>query len=237
MSDASPPPEAKKKSERFSTVTTVLIALVSTVIALVASQSALASGNATEAQHNGVIAKINLERVNGSTYTLIARNQRAFNDYLFNRSLYFLTFDYINQAEAGGSSPLGTRLRLEAAGQLEESNNAYTYIDSGYLIADEAGEYYAFDEANFVNDRLQNAAIYQDVDHIDNFNEANRYRADGLYLGASLFVWFLSLMFLTWAEITKSALRWVWLAAGVLTALGIVVAYIGSGILTALGMG
>lgn len=238
MSEGNPPPApAPKKSERLSTVITVLIALVSTVIALVASQSALASGNATEAQHNGVIAKINLERVNGSTYTLVARNRRAFSDYRFNRDLYFLTFDYINQAEGGGSSPLGTRLRLEAAGQLEESNNAYTYIDSGYLIADEAGEYYDFDEGNFINDRLQNAAIYQDVDYVDNFNEANSYRNEGLYLGASLFVWFVSLMFLTWAEITKSALRWVWLAAGVLVALGIVIAYLGSGIISALGMG
>ena len=236
MSEASPPPE-KKKSERFSTVTTVLIALVSTVIALVASQSALASGNATEAQHNGVLAKINLERVNGSTNTLIARNRRAFADYRFSRSLYYLTFDYINQAEVNGSSPLGTRLRLEAAGQLEESNNAYTYIDSGYLIADEAGEYYEFDEANFINDRLQNAAIYQDVNYTDNFNEANAFRTEGLYLGASLFVWFLALMFLTWAEITKSALRWVWLTVGILIASGVVAAYSGSGVITALGLG
>ncbi len=236
MSEASPPPE-KKKSERLSTVTTVLIALVSTVIALVASQSALASGNATEAQHNGVLAKINLERVNGSTYTLIARDRRAFNDYRFSRSLYDLTFNYINQAEVNGSSPLGTRLRLEAAGQLEESNNAYTYIDSGYLIADEAGQYYDFDEPNFINDRLQNAAIYQDVNYTDNFNEANAFRTEGLYLGASLFVWFLALMFLTWAEITKSGLRWVWLIVGILIALGITAAYLGSGIISALGLG
>jgi hypothetical protein len=76
-----------------------------------------------------VLAKINLERISGSTYTLIARDRRAFNDYRFSRSLYYLTFDYINQAKVNGSSPLGTRLRLEAAGQLEESNNAYTYID------------------------------------------------------------------------------------------------------------
>lgn len=237
MSESSPPPPAPKKSERFSTVVTVLIALVSTVIALVASQSALASGNATEAQHNGVLAKINLERANGATYTLIARDRRAFNDYRFGLSLYYLTFDYIDQAEANGSTPLGTRLRLEAAGQLEESNNAYTYIDSGYLIADENGTYYDFDEANFLNDRLQNAAIYQDVNFTDNFTEANQYRTEGLYLGASLFVWFLSLMFLTWAEITKSALRWVWLAAGILIALGITAAYIGSGVIGALGLG
>jgi len=236
MSESSPPPPAKK-SERFSTVTTVLIALISTIIALVASQSALASGNATEAQHNGVLAKINLERVTGSTNTLIASNRRAFADYHFSRSLYFLTFDYINQAEANGSSPLGTRLRLEAAGQLEESYNAYNYLDSAYLIADEADEFYDFDEANFTNDQLQTAAIYQDLNYADNIAEADSYRNEGLYLGASLFVWFLSLMFVTWAEITKSAVRWLWLAAGVLIALGIVVVYVGSSVITAMGLG
>jgi hypothetical protein len=227
---------AKKKSERFATVVTVLIALVSTVIALVASQSAVASGNATEAQHNGVLAKINLERVDGGTWTQIARNRRAFNDYRFNRDLYFLTFEYINQAEAGGSSPLGTRLRLEAAGQLEESNNAYSFIDSGYLIADEAGEYIGLDEPNFINDRRQTAAIYEDIDYNDNFTEASRYRTEGLYLGGTLFVWFLALMFLTWAEITKSALRWVWLAAGILIALALMAAYTLSGMMSALGL-
>jgi hypothetical protein len=227
---------ANKKSERFATVVTVLIALVSTVIALVASQSAVASGNATEAQHNGVLAKINLERVDGGTWTHIARNRRAFNDYRFNRDLYFLTFDFINEAEAGGSSPLGTRLRLEAAGQLEESNNAYSFIDSGYLIADEAGEYIGLDEPNFINDRRQTAAIYEDIDYNDNFTEASRFRTEGLYLGATLFVWFLALMFLTWAEITKSALRWVWLAAGILIALGLVAAYTLSGMMSALGL-
>jgi hypothetical protein len=227
---------AKKKSERFATVVTVLIALVSTVIALVASQSAVASGNATEAQHNGVLAKINLERVDGGTWTQIARNRRAFNDYRFNRDLYFLTFEYINQAEAGGSSPLGTRLRLEAAGQLEESNNAYSFIDSGYLIADEAGEYIGLDEPNFINDRRQTAAIYEDIDYNDNFTEASRFRTEGLYLGGTLFVWFLALMFLTWAEITKSALRWVWLAAGILIALALMAAYTLSGMMSALGL-
>ncbi|MCC6188647.1 MAG: hypothetical protein IT318_06405 [Anaerolineales bacterium] len=226
-----------KKSERFSTVVTVLIAVVSTVIALVASQAAVASGDATEAQHNGVLAKINLERVDGGSWTQIARNRRAFNDYRVNRDLYSLTFDYITQAEAEGSSPLGTRLRLEAAGQLEESNGAYRFIDSGYLIADEAGEYVGLDEPNFINDKRQTAAIYQDIDYDDNFADANRFRTEGLYLGATLFVWFLSLMFLTWAEITKSALRWVWLAAGVLIALGLVAAYVVSGMISALGLG
>lgn len=226
-----------KKSERFSTVVTVLIAVVSTVIALVASQAAVASGDATEAQHNGVLAKINLERVDGGSWTQIARNRRAFNDYRVNRDLYSLTFDYITQAEAEGSSPLGTRLRLEAAGQLEESNGAYHFIDSGYLIADEGGEYVGLDEPNFINDKRQTAAIYQDIDYDDNFADANRFRTEGLYLGATLFVWFLSLMFLTWAEITKSALRWVWLAAGVLIALGLVAAYVVSGMVSALGLG
>jgi hypothetical protein len=225
-----------KKSERFATVVTVLIALVSTVIALVASQSAVASGNATEAQHNGVLAKINLERVDGGSWTQVARNRRAFSDYRFNRDLYFLTFDYISQAEAADNAALGTRLRLEAAGQLEESNNAYTFIDAGYLIADEAGEYVGLDEPNFINDRRQNAAIYADIDYDDNFTEANRFRTEGLYLGATLFVWFLALMFLTWAEISRSALRWVWLTAGILIALGLLVAYALSGMINALGL-
>jgi hypothetical protein len=227
----------REKSDRLSTVITVLIALVSTVIALVASQSAVAAGNATEAQHNGVLAKINLERVDGGSWAQVARNQRAFSDYRFNRDLYFLTFNYVTEAEASGNAALGTALRLEATGQLEESNNAYQYIDTGYLLADEAGEYVGFDEATYLNDRRQSASVYVDIDFEDDFAEAQAWRTQALQLGASLFAWFLSLAFLTWAEITKTALRWVWLVAGLLVALAIVAVYAIGGVIGALGLG
>src|SRR5512135_2722318 len=101
----------KDKSNRFETVVTVLIALVSTVIALVASQSAVASGNATQTQHDGVIAKINLERVDGSSRAQIAHNERAFSIYRTNRDAYTLTIDYANKAEAAGNKDQGTALR------------------------------------------------------------------------------------------------------------------------------
>jgi hypothetical protein len=233
MPDA--PAPAAEKSDRLSTIITVLIALVSTIIALVASQSAVASGNATEAQHNGVIAKINLERVDGGSWTEIARNRRAFSDYRFNRDLYFLTFNYISQAESDGNTALGTALRLEAAAQIEDSNNAYQHLDAGYLLADEASEFVGFDEAAFITDRRQDASVYVDVDYDDDFSEAGRWRNEGLFLGASLFVWFVALMFLTWAEITKSSLRWVWLAAGLLVSLTIVGVYAVTALLNAFG--
>src|SRR4029077_6644299 len=105
-----------------------------TVIALVASQSAVASGNATEAQHDGVLAKINLERVDGASRTQIAHNERAFDIYRSNRDLYSLTIDYATKAEAAGNNAQGTQLRQEAARALEDSNNAYGFIDSSYLV-------------------------------------------------------------------------------------------------------
>ena len=224
------------KTTRFQTVVTVLIALVSTVIALVASQAAQASGNATEAQHDGVLAKINLERVDGASRTQIARNERAFSTYLFNRSLYTLTFQYIDQAEAAGNKTQGTRLRLEAEAQLETSNNAYSYIDSGYLVKDASGQLVKFDEQNYLNDQRQNAAIYENIDYNGNFTAANQQRTQSVALSFSLVVWFVALMFLTWAEITKSGLRWLWLTAGVLLSLGITVAYLLSGLLHVMGL-
>jgi hypothetical protein len=223
-------------SNRFSTVTTVLIALVSTVIALVASQAATASGNATEAQHNGVIAKINLERTDGGSWAQIARSRRAFDSYRFNRRLYDLTFEYVSRAEADGSTPEGTRLRLEAAGQLEESNLAYDFIDSGYLLRDASGELAEFDVDNYLNDQRQTAAIYQDVDYDDDFTGAGQLRQQSLALNISLLFWFVALLFFTWAELTRSWLRWIWLGAGVLVSLGILAAYALGGLSAALGV-
>jgi len=225
------------KSDRFETVVTVLIAVVSTIIALVASQSAVASGNATEAQHDGVLAKINLERVDGSSRTQIAHDERAFSLYRSNRDLYSLTIDFAVQAETAGNAAQGTALRQEAARQLEDSNNAYRFIDSNYLVKDpSSGEYTSFDEQNYLNDQRQTASVYEDIAYDDNFAEADRLRTQSLTLGVTLLAWFIALMFLTWAEITKSALRWVWLAAGVLVALSIVGLYVVTGAAQMLGL-
>ena len=221
----------ESKTDRFETVVTILIAIVSTVIALVASQSAVASGNATEAQHDGVLAKINLERVDGGSRAQIAHDERAFGIYRSNRDLNSLTVDFAQKAESAGNAAQGTTLRQEAARQLEDSNNAYHFIDSNYLVKDaSSGEYTSFDEQNYINDQRQLASIYEDIAYDDNFAEANRLRTQSLTLGVSLLAWFIALMFLTWAEITKSALRWVWLAAGVLLALGLVAAYLVSSV-------
>jgi hypothetical protein len=225
------------KSNRFETVATILIAVVSTVIALVASQSAVASGNATEAQHDGVLAKINLERVDGASRAQIAHNERAFGVYRSNRDLYSLTIDFADQAETAGNTAQGTALRQEAARQLEDSNNAYTFIESNYLVADANGNYSSFDEQNYLNDQRQQASIYEDISSDDNFAEANQLRTQSLTLGVSLLAWFIALMFLTWADISKSALRWVWLAAGALLALGLVAAYVVSGVANLLKIG
>jgi hypothetical protein len=226
------------KTDRFETVVTVLIAIVSTVIALVASQSAVASGNATEAQHDGVLAKINLERVDGSSRAQIAHNERAFSIYRSNRDLYSLTVDYAVKAEAAGNAAQGTALRQEAARQLEDSNNAYRFINSNYLVKDPAsGEYTSFDEQNYLNDQRQSASVYEDIAFDDNFVEADGLRAQSLTLGISLLAWFIALMFLTWAEISKSALRWVWLAAGILLALGLIAVYVVTGVSRLIGLG
>lgn len=229
--------KTESRTNRFETVVTVLIAVVSTIIALVASQSAVASGNATEAQHDGVLAKINLERVDGSSRAQIAHNQRAFSIYRTNRDLYTLTIDYAAKAEAAGNTAQGTDLRLEAARLLEASNNAYRFISADYLVKDDSGEYTSFDEQNYLNDQRQAASVYEDIAADGHFREADRLRTQSLTLGVTLLAWFVALMFLTWAEITKSALRWVWLVAGVLLALGLVAAYLAASVAHMLGLG
>ena len=228
--------KSESKTDRFETVVTVLIALVSTVIALVASQSAVASGNATEAQHAGVLAKTNLERVDGSSQAQIAHNERAFSIYRTNRDLYTLTLDYATKAEAAGNAAQGTQLRVEAASQLEVSNNAYGFIASDYLVKDSNREFTSFDEKNYLNDQRQAAAVFEDISFTNNFTQADQLRTQSLTLGLSLLAWFVALMFLTWAEITKSALRWMWLIAAVLLSLGLVAAYVVSDLTQILGL-
>jgi hypothetical protein len=225
------------KTDRFETVVTVLIAVVSTIIALVASQSAVASGNATEAQHDGVLAKINLERVDGASQAQIARNEQAFDVYLSDRDLYSLTIAYASKAEAAGNSAQGTALRQEAAAQSQESNNALNFINTDYLSKDSAGNYTAFDETNYLNDQRQDASIYEDIASDDNFAQANQLRAQSLTLGVTLLAWFISLAFLTWATVSKSRLRWLWLGAGVLFALALAGAYLLSTVTTMLRLG
>jgi hypothetical protein len=229
---------APQNSERFQTVVTILIAVLSTVVALVASQAAVLIGNTTEAQHNGVLAKINQERVDGGSRVQIARNERGLNDYRYKYALSALTREYAVDAENAGQTTYGTRLRLEAATLLEESDLAYSALDTYYVTEDADGNVAGFDTERFISDGRQSAEVGQHLDlrYDDNFAEAERLRSEALALSVAIIVLFVSVMFLTWAQITRSMLRWVWLGAGVLVALGVGVAFAGSWAITMLGL-
>ena len=97
--------DTSHSSERFQTAVTIIIALVSTAIALVASQAAVVIGNTTEALHNGVLAKINLERVDGGSRVKIARNEQAFDDYRFRSDLSSLTRTHASSATSPAPDP------------------------------------------------------------------------------------------------------------------------------------
>jgi hypothetical protein len=221
-------------SERFQTVVTILIALLSTAVALVASQAAVLIGNTTEAQHNGVLAKINQERVDGGSRVQIARNQQRYYDYQFKYSLSTLSRDYAVEAENAGLSAHGTRLRQEAAAWREQSDLAYYSMETYYLTEDADGNLTGFDTERYIADGRNSAEIGQHLDlrFDDNFANADALRQQALGLSVSIIVLFVSVMFLTWAQITRSLLRWVWLAAGLLVALGVGGVYLVSWILS-----
>lgn len=225
---------SSQNSERFQTAVTILIALLSTAVALVASQAAVLIGNTTEAQHNGVLAKINQERVDGGSRVQLARNQQAYYDYLFKDALSTLTRDYAVEAENNNQSAYGTRLRLEAASLREESDLAYFSMETYYLTEDAEGNLTGLDDELYIADGRNSAEIGQHLDlrFDDNFAEAERLRSEALGLSVSIIVLFVSVMFLTWAQITRSLLRWVWLGAGVVIALGVGGVYLVSWLLT-----
>jgi hypothetical protein len=224
--------------ERFQTVVTILIAIMSTAVALVASQVAVTIGSVTEAQHNGVLAKINLERVDSANYVELMRNLRAFNEYRFSGRLRTLTQEYVQPAMDAGQTVYETRLRQEAAAFREDQDIAGDFVHFGYVLTDENGEYTGFDRVEFLADERRGAEIdkHLDLDSADNFADEARFRTQALAMNISMIVLFVSVMFLTWAQITRSALRWVWLAAGVLVALGVLAAYALSGMAGMLGL-
>lgn len=227
---------SSQNSERFQTAVTILIALLSTAVALVASQAAVLIGNTTEAQHNGVLAKINQERVDGGSRVQLARNQQAYYDYQYKYSLSTLTRDYAVSAENAGQTAYGTRLRQEAASLREESDLAYNSMETYYLAEDADGNVIGLDTDRYLADGRNSAEIGQHLDlrFDDNFAEAEALRAQALGLSVSIIVLFVSVMFLTWAQITRSLLRWVWLGAGLLIALGVGGVYLVSWLLSLL---
>jgi len=151
---------AKTRVSRFNTVTTVLIAHRLDCIALVASQSAVAQRQPTEAQHDGVLAKINLERSRWAQ----ARAQLAQSSAPSKRTApprpITVTFDYITKAENPGNKALGTRLRLEAAAQLKTATTPSTHLTraTGYW---RDGQYTGWTTQTFLNDRRQGAATFE----------------------------------------------------------------------------
>src|SRR5689334_10063344 len=143
--------------ERFQTGTTILIAIVSTAIALVASQAAVSMGQVTEAEHNGVLAKINLERVDGSSRIRLTNYLRAFDEYRFSRVLQKLANGYITQAMTSGEKDYETRLRQEAAARREESDIALDFVQLGYVSSNSQGDYTNFRNEEFLSDERAGA--------------------------------------------------------------------------------
>lgn len=234
MSDPAPPaPNAG--AERFETGVTILIALVSTIIALTAAQSAVLNGDAVDAQHNGVLAKINLERTNGDAYVWLAQNQRIFAKYQTNQTLYDLTETAATTAVGAGRAAHGSRLYLEAATYLEDRNVARDFLDPAYLVQDADGQYTGIDASNFLQDQQQRAAVYQDIDFTDDYEEADQARYDSGAMAISLVALFVAMLFLTWAQITRSTLKWVWLGLGSLVTIMTLGIYALSALLKMLG--
>ncbi len=202
--------DPQSKSPRFQTLIAVLIAMVTVTGAIVAWRAATIGSEADDAEREGLLSTIVRERVDATNRTWLYNDLRTFALYTEYQALADrLAQDAQTYREAGDEDE-ADRLAREAERYRLLSDNLRRFLFEGYITSE--GTY---DADAFLARRWAEAARKADLEPQDDLALADtlRLRAQRL-VGGTIFL-ASALLLLTLAQISRSGLRYLFLAGGV----------------------
>ncbi|HHH40701.1 MAG TPA: hypothetical protein ENK56_01690 [Chloroflexi bacterium] len=202
--------DPQSKSPRFQTLIAVLIAMATVTGAIVAWRAATISSEANDAEREGLLSTIVRERVDATNRTWLYNDLRTFALYTEYQALADrLAQDAQTYREAGDEDE-ADRLAREAERYRLLSDNLRRFLFEGYITSE--GTY---DADAFLARRWAEAARKADLEPQDDLALADtlRLRAQRL-VGGTIFL-ASALLLLTLAQISRSGLRYLFLAGGV----------------------
>lgn len=204
-----------KLGGRFKTAMGFMIAFVTVMSAVAAWRAALAAGDASNADVNGLAATINLEESQALNSLTAYEHYRAFTAYLRYTHLGDLLYEDM-QAASDADYPILDRQRgddyalaVELQGQFFPSR--YLDPDSGnYQVAREINALVADDERD------------RDINPAPHFTKADELRTKSNYLVAVLVAFAIALWFFSLAESMRHAFKYALAVSGlVFTGIGV----------------
>lgn len=197
------------KEDKFKSLIAILIAVITVLGASAACFSAVAISNAGDADFAGLDASIRAEKADIINYVNALEHYRAYTDYVRYNKLGFILFD-----EGGNASePWGLADGLS----FSFFNTRYLNPDGTYDLERELQEAFAQDAQN------------EDLNAEPYFAKSDALRNRSSFLSANMIVFAFAFWFLTLAQATEKKFKYVWLAFGVLLAIGGIIGLIAGG--------
>jgi len=202
--------DPQSKSPRFQTLIAVLIAMVTVTGAIVAWRAATISSEADDAEREGLLSTIVRERVDATNRTWLYNDLRTFALYTEYQTLADRLAQDAQAHREAGDEDEADRLAQEAERYRLLSDNLRRFLFEGYITSE--GTY---DANAFLARRWAEAAREADLEPQDDLALADtlRLRAQRL-VGGTIFL-AAALLLLTLAQISRSGLRYLFLAGGV----------------------
>jgi hypothetical protein len=208
-----------RESDRIETVASVLIAVVTVLTAVVVWRASRLSGEATDAERNGMISTLKASAVKSENLAYLYQQEAdlAQSHVLFEAQINYLRGRAGEFAARADGAAVAAILNSEA--------DALLLIDQGTvasvpLAAD--AKYRRADGTFDLDTRLQDlAAENPDLAALDpgqDFAKADRLDRKALYLALTVIVFAAALFLLTLAQITRRRTRRLFLAVGVVIA-------------------
>jgi hypothetical protein len=195
-----------KKTDRFHTVVAILIALVTVIGAISSRRIASILDQAGGEDSAGIRAITNREDVTTRATIILTEHLDAYWAYLENRSLAdsYAALAKTNVARAD--------LNDRADAFRVSSNHAKDKIPQAYL--DREGQ---LDQLRDLGEHIAEDAHDKDIEAQPHFGRADGYRKSAMWLFASLVLLGTCLVLLTTADAIHSWVRYVFLAAGIVS--------------------
>lgn len=195
--------------DRFKAFVAFLIAVTSIFGAFLAYRTALAAGNAADADVSGIVSSVNLHQAQVASEADLYRDVKA---YLQVRIHDRIGHDLVAERDQYPSDdPARDRLWDDA---WTETRVAEAYLDEITLRPEYIRPNGSYDEQAALSMAIAHRALESDFDREGHFAEADRLRSKMLWSMAVAVVLALTLLFYTLAEVINRAIKYLFLALG-----------------------
>ncbi|MBI3741950.1 MAG: hypothetical protein HY257_09390 [Chloroflexi bacterium] len=229
-SDSEPtqPAEAEKPDEGniFGTVITLTIAAIALFGVYFANFVGEVGGKASGALTDALAATVNREKAQVTSNTWLFQDLRAYTHQQILLALADAAQTDADAAESRKQSDTATILRDQAAGYRTEADAEGGFYSSSYVLADGT-----FDEKSFLEHQFRFESRNRNVNPAKEFEKAEFYFERRKSLDAPSLGLAFTLLFLVFAEMSKTRARYYWFGFSLLIFI-VSMAYVVNGALT-----